>query len=75
MKVSEIILKGIGFWLLAVLSNVIVFVSYFIGHMANGLDPMFVSMIISILMSTEILLVLLVRYFFKLPEETEELKE
>ena len=69
MKVDDIILKGIGFWLLAVINAIIVFISYFIGHAANGLDPMLVSLIITILMSSEVLIVLCIRYFFKIKDE------
>ena len=72
MKVDDVILKGLGFWLLAVVNAVIVFISYFIGHMANGLDPMLVSLIITILMSSEVLVVLMIRYFFKIKEEDLE---
>lgn len=68
---DNIILKGLGFWLLAVVNAIIVFISYFIGHMANGLDPMLVSLIITILMSSEVFIVLAIRYFFKIPEEDD----
>ena len=71
MKVDDVILKGLGFWLLAVINAIIVFVSYFIGHAANGLDPMLVSLLITILMSSEVLIVIMIRYFFKIPEEKE----
>lgn len=71
MKVDDIIMKGFGFWLLAIVNAIVIFVSYFIGHAANGLDPMFVSLILTILMATEILLVLIIKFKFKLPEDEE----
>ena len=71
MKVDDIVLRGFGFWLLAIMNAVIVFISYFVGHAANGLDPMFVSLILTMLMTTEIFLVLIIRFYFKLPDETD----
>lgn len=68
---DDIVLRGFGFWLLAILNAVIVFISYFVGHAANGLDPMFVSLILTMLMTTEIFLVLIIRFYFKLPDETD----
>jgi len=70
--VDDVVLKGLGFWLLAVVNAIIVFISYFIGHMANGLDPMLVSLIITILMSSEVFIVLMIRYFFRIPNEDNE---
>ena len=68
---DDVILKGLGFWLLTVVNAVIVFISYFIGHAANGLDPMLISLIITILMSSEVLVVLIIKHFFKIPEDKE----
>lgn len=72
LKVDDVVMKGFGFWLLAIVEAIIIFASYFIGHAANGLDPVFVSMIITILMSSEILLVLLIRHYFKIPDESKD---
>ena len=69
---DDVVLKGFGFWLLTVVNAVIVFISYFIGHMANGFDPMLVSLIITILMSSEVLIVLIIKHFFKIPEKDNE---
>lgn len=75
IKMNPVLMKGIGFWLMAILNAIILYAAYWIGHLANGLEPMFVSLIISILMATEILLVLIIRYFFRLPEEEPKEKK
>ncbi|GAG34524.1 unnamed protein product, partial [marine sediment metagenome] len=37
---DERILNSLGYWFLGLVSSIIIFISYFIGHMANGLDVM-----------------------------------
>jgi len=72
LKVSDVILKGIGMWLLGLLESIIVFLAFMLGKWTNGLDPAVSILIGSILASSQVLIVLIIKYYFKLPEEIVE---
>ncbi|KKK48419.1 hypothetical protein LCGC14_3145290, partial [marine sediment metagenome] len=53
-------------YLIAVLSAIVVFGAFLIGHSVNGIPAELAIMLGLILGSTETLLVLLIRHFFKI---------
>jgi len=65
---DDITLKGLGFYLIAVLSAIMVFGVFFIGHSVNGIPVELAAMFASILGATEIFLVLVIKKFCKIED-------
>lgn len=65
---EDVILRGVGIWLLSILEAIIVFLSFCIGHSLNGISPELAVLFASILGSTQILLVLIITKIFKIKE-------
>ena len=63
---DDITLKGLGLYLIAILSSIMVFSVFFIGHSVNGIPIEFAAMLASILGATEIFLVLVIKRFCKI---------
>lgn len=63
---DNVVMKGVGLYLIAVLSAIVVFGAFLIGHSVNGIPAELAIMLGLILGSTETLLVLLIRHFFKI---------
>jgi len=63
---DDITLKGLGFYLIAVLSAIMVFGVFFIGHSVNGICLELAAMLASILGATEIFLVFIIKKFCKI---------
>lgn len=72
---EDVILKGVGCWLLAIVESLMVFVSYLIGHFVNTIPAEFAVMVGSILGATQILLFLLIKWKFKLTDEEMEARK
>lgn len=62
---DDVTLKGVGFWLLTVLEAIVVFIAFMLGKWSNGLSPEFATLIGTILIATQVLLVLFIRKYFK----------
>ena len=65
---DDVTLKGLGLYLIAILSSIIALGAFFIGHAVNGIAPEIAVMLGSILGSTEIFIVLIIKHFFKITE-------
>ena len=63
---DDITLRGLGLYLIAIVSAIIVFGVFFIGHAVNGIPLEFAAMLASILGATEIFLVLVIKKFCKI---------
>ena len=72
MKMPDVVLKGFGYWLLAIIESIIVFFSFYLGKFTNGIDPAFSLFIGEILIATQILLILIIKYYFKLSDEEQK---
>jgi len=65
---EAITMKNIGIWLLALLESIIVFCAFWLGKITDGLDPAFGILIGSVLSASQVLIVLLIRKYFKVDE-------
>ena len=65
-----IILKGIGIYLLAIIESVVIFLAFMLGKWTNGLDIELAIFIGSLLSATQVLIILIIKYFFKLDENS-----
>ncbi len=63
---DDVLLKGIGLYLLAILSSIIAFLAFLIGHSVNGIPVEFAVLLGSILGSSEVLLILVIKHYFKI---------
>ncbi len=63
---DDVVMKGIGLYLMAILSSIVALGAFLVGHSVNGIPAEIAVMLGSILGSTEILLILLIRHFFKI---------
>ncbi len=63
---DDIVLKGLGVYLLAILSSVVAFLAFLIGHSVNGIPVEIAVFLGTIIGSSEILLILLIKHFFKI---------
>ena len=65
---DEVIMKGIGLWLLAVIESLVVFIAFCIGHAVNGMPAELAVCLGSMLGSSQILVFLIIRKLFKITE-------
>ena len=65
---DDVVIKGIGLWLLAIIESLFVFLAYMIGHFVNTIPAEFAVMIASILGSSQVLIFLIIRKYFKITE-------
>lgn len=73
MNMKDVLMKGIGCWLLAIVESIMVFGSYILGHFVNHIPAEFAIFLASILGATQILLFLVIKTYFGLTsEEVEE---
>lgn len=69
MKMAEVVMKSIGLYLLAVMESVVVFLAFMLGNLTNGfISPALAVLIGSLLAATQVLLVFLIKYYFKIIE-------
>jgi predicted secreted protein len=66
---DEIVLKRLGFFLITVLSAIITFLSYLLGHFADYILPELAVMIATILSAGEVLLIFIIRHYFKISDK------
>ena len=65
---DDVLMKGIGLWLLAIIEAFFIFGAYLIGHFVNTIPAEFAVMVASMLGSSQVLVFLIVRYYFKITE-------
>ena len=65
---DDVVLKGVGFWLLELITAVFTFLAFYIAGLVNGMLPQFAGMIISILAATGVILGLIVKHYCKITE-------
>ena len=63
---DDVTLKGVGIYLIAILESIIVFVGFLLGKFTNGFPVEFAVFIGSLLMSTQVLIVLIINKYFKI---------
>ena len=66
---DDISMKGIGIWLLAVVEAIMVFLAYLVGHFINHIPAELAVFIASILGSSQVLVFLIIKNYFKITEE------
>lgn len=65
---DQIVLKGIGIWLLAIIESIVVFIAFMLGKMTNGLPIEIAIFIGTMLASSQVLLVLIVKHYCKITD-------
>ncbi|GAH00775.1 unnamed protein product [marine sediment metagenome] len=63
---DDVTLKGIGMYLIAILEALVVFIGFMLGKITNGFPIEFAVLVGSLLMSTQILIVLIINKYFKI---------
>lgn len=66
MTMAEVIMKSFGLYLLMVLESIVVFLAFMLGKWTNGLPAELAIMIGSILAATQVLLVVIIKWYFKI---------
>lgn len=65
---DQVVFKGIGIYLLALVSAVVVFVAFLLGKLSNGFPIEFAVFVGAIISATQILVVLIIKRYFKIEE-------
>ena len=65
---DDITLKGLGMYLIAIVSAFMVFGVFFIGHSVNGIPVELAAMFASMLGATEVFIILIIKHFCKIQE-------
>ena len=65
---DDVTLKGLGLYLIAIVSAIMVFGVFFIGHAVNGISAELAIMLAAILAATEGFMVFLIKKFCKIQE-------
>lgn len=65
---DQVIFKGIGFYLLTVISAIVVFIAFMLGKVSNGFPAEFSILLGAILTATEILVILIIKRKFKIED-------
>ena len=65
---DDVLMKGIGLWLLAIIESFFIFAAYLIGHFINTIPAECAVMIASMLGSSQVLVFLIIRHYFKIAE-------
>lgn len=65
---DQVIFKGIGFYLLTVVSAIVVFIAFMLGKVSNGFPAEISVLLGAILTATEILIILIIKRKFKIED-------
>lgn len=63
---DDITFKGVGIWLLSIIEAIVIFLAFMLGKATNGLPVEVAIFIGSILASSNILIVLIIKRYFKI---------
>lgn len=65
---DQVIFKGIGIYLLEVLSVIVVFIAFILGKISNGFPAEFTIFIGGFVTATQVLVILIIKRKFKIEE-------
>ena len=65
---EDVIIKGIGCWLLLIIQALFVFIAYMIGHFVNTIPAEFAVMVGTMLGASQVLAFLIIKHYFKIVE-------
>lgn len=65
---DNVVFKGIGIWLLAIIESIVVFLAFMLGQVTNGLPIEIAFFIGTLLASSQVLIVLIVKHYFKIED-------
>ena len=67
---DDVVLKGIGFWLLALAEAGMIYLAFWIAQFVDGISPELYILVCTVMAGCTVLLNLLIKFYFKI--ETEE---
>ena len=65
---EAIVLSKIGTYLLMLVEAAFIYSAFFIGHSVNGISVQIATMLGSVLVATDFLVIFLIKHFFKVDE-------
>ena len=65
---DDVMMKGVGLWLLTIVESIMVFVAFWSGQLVNGLPIEIFTFISTILGASQILVFLIIKKYFKITE-------
>ena len=66
---DDVILKGMGCWLLAIVESIMVGLAFILGHYINGIPSEIAVLISNILGASQVFVFLIIKYYFRISDE------
>lgn len=61
---DDVLMKGVGMWLLVIIESIIVFLAFWLGRLVNGLPIELFAMISTIMGASQVLIFLAIKKYF-----------
>lgn len=65
---DDVIMKGVGAWLLIIVEAIMVFIAFWMGHLVNGLPPELFTLVSTVIAASQILVFLIIKKIFGITE-------